>query len=340
MKLEKYQEVLKECADEIRELDKSIAKEIEKLISLPQEEAYLEYLKIIDKVSMGITKRKQRNLLMLILWKHGEKLEDIINPKDSYFKRSSFVLRKIRFIDEKIISLLFIVFILLPAIMSSLWNFTKSYTLISVDEEVTFNANLCQYRTAWLYDFRASMVCIIKYGYGNIDVKLNSSNPLKAAIQVEKLISSIPYDYGRLKSVIAYIQTPQETLGRKIGVCSDFAILAAQILLDNNVSPVYIVHTIFKGDESGGHAAAAIEYNGTLWVIDWGSPPTSFQKFIEKTSELWEIQEVRVYKITRDQILLDRVYKGRFEYEGWRFAYFLTIMLGILLIKRRDWTWL
>ncbi|WP_372914157.1 transglutaminase-like domain-containing protein [Pyrococcus kukulkanii] len=338
--MKKYQEVLKECANEIQRLDEDIAKEIEKLINLPQEDAYLGYLKIIDKVSMGTKKKKHRNLLMLTLWKHGERLEDIINPSPSYFKKSS-VLRKIRFIDEKIISLLFIVFILFPATTSSLWNFTKSYTLIPVNKEVTFNGNLCQYRTAWLYDFRASMVCIIRYRYGNVNIKLNPNNtPIETAVEVEKLISNISYDYGRLKSVIAYIQTPQETLGRKIGVCSDFAILAAQILLDNNVSPVYIIHTIFKGDESGGHAAAAIDYNGTLWVIDWGSSPTPFQKFIEKISKLWEIQEIRVYKITRDQILLDRVYKGKSEYDGWRFIYFLTIMLGVLLIKRREWIWL
>ncbi|RLF87296.1 hypothetical protein DRN82_07975, partial [Thermococci archaeon] len=81
--MKKYQEVLKECANEIQRLDEDIAKEIEKLINLPQEDAYLGYLKIIDKVSMGTKKKKHRNLLMLTLWKHGERLEDIINPSPS-----------------------------------------------------------------------------------------------------------------------------------------------------------------------------------------------------------------------------------------------------------------
>ncbi|AFK22835.1 transglutaminase-like domain-containing protein [Pyrococcus sp. ST04] len=335
----KHRKILEECSRELEVLEPKIAKKIRELQNLTPKDAFLEYLRLLDEVSrMKIGKRK-KNSILLTLWKYGEKLETIVNPEQKHFLKFQYKFRRFRFIDFNILGLFFIVFLLMPALSSFLWNFQNDHVIINKHEVVTFNENLCRYRTAWLYDFRASMVCVLIYRYGNVRIKLNTTNPWEAAMEVEKLISRIPYDYGRLKSVVTYIQTPEETIGRKIGVCSDFALLIAQIFLYNNITPVYIVHTVFKGDESGGHAAAAIMYNGTLWIVDWGSNPTKFETFVEKIGRIWEVREIRIYKITKSAIILDRIYKAKLENDQWRFAYFLTIAIGIFLMKRKEW-WL
>ncbi|AAL81620.1 hypothetical protein PFDSM3638_07515 [Pyrococcus furiosus DSM 3638] len=338
--MKELDQILEKCAEEIDPLSHEIAERIRKLKNLPKDEMFLEYLRIIDFTSTTKIPWRKKNYILIILWKYGEKIERLLYSRLEHFGRANVPKRYFRLVDGKILSMLFLVFILFPAFTSHIWSFRLGYEEIQVGKEITFNENLCEYRTAWLYDFKASMVCTIKYGYGKVNIRLNSTNPMEAGVEVQRFISQIPYDYARLESGFSYIQTPRETIGRRIGVCSDFAILTAQVLLDNNVSPVYIIHTLFKGDITGGHATAALFINGTLWIFDWGSAPVTFSEYLDTIDRLWEVREVRVYRLTESSIVLDRVYKGEPESDAWRYVYTLTMLIGIFIIKRREWLWI
>ncbi|BAA30427.1 transglutaminase-like domain-containing protein [Pyrococcus horikoshii] len=334
--MQEYKELIKECAKELEGLMPEISQKLVNIAKINSpDRAFLEYLKVVEQVSLMKTERKQKNKALIILWRYGEALEKELYSDVKFFAKPLHK-RIFRFVDWKIIGMLFLVFIILPAITSNLWSFRSEHYVLYLNENVDFPRELCNYRTSWLYDFRTSMVCVLKYGYGSINVTLRG-NSWEKGVEAQRFISDMEYDFDRVKSPITYIQTPKETLRYKKGVCSDFALLVANILLDNNVSPVYIVHTVVRKEPSGGHAAAGIYVNGTLWILDWGSKPTKFQEYLENIDRIWEIREVRIYRITRDRITLERIYKARLEDDRWRFLYSVIIMLGIFILKRREW---
>ncbi|WP_048058382.1 transglutaminase-like domain-containing protein [Pyrococcus yayanosii] len=324
-----------ECAKALDAELPGLGDDVRRLADLPPNRAFEEYLKLVDKVARLRVSREKRNVLLMILWRYGAQIEEcIVPPQFRYFKIRG---RPFRLVDSKLVAFLFIVFFLFPAIISSLWSFNTSYTIAHPNEPVTFSTHLCSYRLSWLYDFRAAMVCVIKEGIGEVYFNLGTSDPFEASRRIQAIISRIPYDMRRLKFSEPYIQTPEETLRRNMGVCSDFAILGASVLLHNNVSPVYIVHTVFRGDETGGHAAMAIYYNGTLWVFDWGSKSVPFEDFINTMGKYAEIEEVRIYELTGEEVRLVTVYRARRERDWWRYIYALTIFLGIAFMKRKEW---
>lgn len=66
-------------------------------------------------------------------------------------------------------------------------------------------------------------------------------------------------------------QTPYETIQRGKGVCRDYAILTAGLLLAMGYSPVYIFHVEFEGSMRN-HTAAGINIHGNYFVIDQHPP--------------------------------------------------------------------
>ncbi|ALM75332.1 transglutaminase-like domain-containing protein [Thermococcus barophilus] len=67
------------------------------------------------------------------------------------------------------------------------------------------------------------------------------------------------------------VQTPYETIMKGKGICTDYAILTAGLLLDMNYSPVYIFSINFTNSDTG-HAAAVIEIEGWYFVLDQHPP--------------------------------------------------------------------
>ncbi|AEC52814.1 hypothetical protein PNA2_1900 [Pyrococcus sp. NA2] len=334
-----HKRILLQCAKELEDVLPDIADRVREIASIESLDAmFLEYLRIVEDVSLRKIERTRRNRALIILWRYGEALERMVYSDVKFFARP-IKGKFFKLIDWKIVGMLLIVFIILPSLTSSLWSFKFDNYVVHSGEEINFYRQLCNYRVAWLYDFRGAMVCVLKYGYGTVNITLHSNDIWGKAIEAQGIISKMGYDFSRLKTRVTYIQTPIETIMYKKGVCSDFALLVANLLLYNNVSPVYIVHTVFKGDISGGHAAAAIYVNGTLWILDWGSRPTKFSEYVDNLDKMWEIQEIRIYRITRKKIILDRVYKARFHDDRWRFAYMLFLLVGVFWIKRREW-WL
>ena len=82
----------------------------------------------------------------------------------------------------------------------------------------------------------------------------------------------IKYDWGKYHGLSSTtIQRPSETIQRGSGVCVDYAVLTAGLLLAMNYSPVYVFEIEFSNDPSG-HAAAAIKINGEYFMLDQHPP--------------------------------------------------------------------
>ncbi|NJE47411.1 hypothetical protein E3E35_08365 [Thermococcus sp. GR7] len=82
----------------------------------------------------------------------------------------------------------------------------------------------------------------------------------------------IQYDWAKYHGLgSTKIQKPSETIQSGSGVCVDYAVLTAGLLLAMNYSPVYIFEIDFSNDPMG-HAATAIKINGRFFMIDQHPP--------------------------------------------------------------------
>nr|WP_240924233.1 transglutaminase-like domain-containing protein [Thermococcus sp. 21S7] len=99
------------------------------------------------------------------------------------------------------------------------------------------------------------------------------------------------------------LQAANDTaFGLHSGICGDYAFLTAALLLEANISPVYMLD-IDYWNESIGHATVAIKVNGTYLVLDQHLP------FIPLGNYYWysihnmkkEIENATFYKVEVDE---------------------------------------
>ena len=82
----------------------------------------------------------------------------------------------------------------------------------------------------------------------------------------------IQYDWAKYHGLgSTKIQKPSETIQSGSGVCVDYAVLTAGLLLAMNYSPVYVFEIDFSNDPMG-HAATAIKISGQFFMIDQHPP--------------------------------------------------------------------
>jgi len=82
---------------------------------------------------------------------------------------------------------------------------------------------------------------------------------------------NIEYNYTKAENDIYKIQAANDTIFYHSGICSDYAILSGALLLEANVSPIYMLDIEFI--ETGlGHAAVAIKLDEEFFVLDQHLP--------------------------------------------------------------------
>ena len=98
------------------------------------------------------------------------------------------------------------------------------------------------------------------------------------------------------------------------GICTDYAILTAALLLDANVSPVYVL-SIDYWNQTIGHATVAIKINGTYFVLDQELPIIPLGNYYWYSIErgMGEIENMTFYRISLDG-------KGEVNVENWTWA--------------------
>ncbi|RLF22911.1 MAG: calcium-binding protein [Thermoprotei archaeon] len=95
---------------------------------------------------------------------------------------------------------------------------------------------------------------------------------LDRAWAVLKWISeNIEYDHVKAQLDSSKLYAINETVYYKKGICSDYALLTAALLLDSGVSPVYMLDISFKNKETS-HAAVAIKIHNEYFVLDQHLP--------------------------------------------------------------------
>ncbi len=98
------------------------------------------------------------------------------------------------------------------------------------------------------------------------------------------------------------------------GICTDYAILTAVLLLNANVSPVYVLN-IDYWNQTIGHATVAVKINGTYFVLDQKLPILSLGNYYWYSieSSMGEIENVTFYRISLEG-------DGEVSVENWTWA--------------------
>ena len=130
-----------------------------------------------------------------------------------------------------------------------------------------------------------------KYVFRNVNVEeLNKTT--KIWLTLSWVSTNIRYNYTKAMLQTFCVQTPYETIKLGSGVCIDYAVLIASLLLYLNVSPVYIVifHNI-------NHAVVIVQVHGYPFVLDQKLPPIELQDYVQYLIGSSSLNNVTVYKL-------------------------------------------
>ncbi|EHR78625.1 calcium-binding protein [Thermococcus litoralis DSM 5473] len=105
-------------------------------------------------------------------------------------------------------------------------------------------------------------------------------------------------DYQReLYDNLTKLQAANDTIYYKSGICGDYAILTASLLLESNITPIYMLDITFK-DKKPSHAAVAVKIGSEYFVIDQHIPPIHIGSYYWKwVDDDMEISNITFYAI-------------------------------------------
>ena len=136
---------------------------------------------------------------------------------------------------------------------------------------------------------------ILKWEEENIEYDLHKAN-------IPQPILSI-WNTGKIEVVQGEdntFQTPYETIQRKKGICGDYALLSAGLLLKMGYSPVYILNIEFQNDPVE-HTVAGMIINGWFFILDQFPPAmdsgTFYRHWKDEEGEI--IKDLTLYEINR-----------------------------------------
>jgi len=108
-------------------------------------------------------------------------------------------------------------------------------------------------------------------------------------------------DYNKTKALVreGKIQSPIETVNKSDGICTDYALLTASLLLNLDIKPVYLLDIeLYNDNKSGGHAAVAVKLNGEYFILDQHLPLMHVASYYYKRLyNCNEIQRIDFYEI-------------------------------------------
>jgi hypothetical protein len=109
--------------------------------------------------------------------------------------------------------------------------------------------------------------------------------------------------YNETKALVREreIQSPIETVNKRDGICTDYALLTASLLLNLDIEPVYLLDIkLYNDNKSGGHAAVAVKLNGDYFILDQHLPLMHIASYYyKKHYNCEEIQRIDFYEISR-----------------------------------------
>ncbi len=133
---------------------------------------------------------------------------------------------------------------------------------------------------------------------------------------LEWIDENVEYNYSKAKNTQnSIIQSPSRTVAIGSGICTDYTILTAALLLNLNISPVYVLDISYK-NELSGHAAAAVKINGELFVLDQHLPPIHIGAYYYVSLMNGHIiSNITVYKVVKTDVVKVKVLE---RYNGYQ----------------------
>ncbi len=194
---------------------------------------------------------------------------------------------------------------------------TNSTTLVTPE--------FCKNEINWRYNLEKAIYCTLNQkeliGISELALKLKGKDIKESAWNIlEWENNTIDYDWnkaslpppklvywsdGRIEVVEGkenVIQTPTETIQRGKGICSDYTILTAALLLEMGYQPVYILDIRFENYPIG-HVTAAIKVGGEFFALDQHPPLLDLGSYYKKWAEDQgtfsnkKIQNITVYRV-------------------------------------------
>ena len=96
-----------------------------------------------------------------------------------------------------------------------------------------------------------------------------------------------------------YYQTPYETIKKGKGVCRDYAILTAGLLLAMNYSLVYVLDINYKNKKTG-HVATAIKIDDQCFILDQHPPVWDLGRYYySQIREGKYIKNATIYEVSK-----------------------------------------
>jgi hypothetical protein len=186
--------------------------------------------------------------------------------------------------------------------------------------------DFCKNEIDWRYILEKSIYCALNQdellGISSLALELKGEDARESAWEiVEWQSENIEYDWekaslpapelvywsdGRVEVIKGkenIIQTPTETIKRRKGICSDYAILTAALLLEMGYQPVYILDIKFE-DSPVGHTTAAIRLDDSYFPVDQLPPILDLGSYYKKWATHQEqfgnkrISTITVYQIS------------------------------------------
>ncbi len=130
----------------------------------------------------------------------------------------------------------------------------------------------------------------------------------KAALPPPEIVIS-PLGVEIVSGKERHFQTPSETVLLRKGICSDYAILTAALLIYNKC-PAYIANVSFVDDDEGHMAAVVIVY-GSYYFLDQHLPPLDEADYYKKWLEDGrKIKQVTLYSTDGSNVTISNFSSG------------------------------
>ncbi|MEF8847479.1 MAG: transglutaminase-like domain-containing protein [Candidatus Paceibacterota bacterium] len=109
---------------------------------------------------------------------------------------------------------------------------------------------------------------------------------------------NIDYNYQKRAKSKHQVQKPGETIKKGDGICTDYAVLTAGLLLNMDYQPIYLFDIDYKSG-GNGHSTVSIELKGDYYTIDQNPPVKNLGSFYQYWSQQREKTTQRPNKIIK-----------------------------------------
>ncbi|MEN3012400.1 hypothetical protein FY122_09260 [Dictyoglomus thermophilum] len=185
-------------------------------------------------------------------------------------------------------------------------------------------------------DIKESAWNILKWEEENIEYDIEKAELPPSLIRI--------YSTGRIEVVQGeenVFQLPSETISKGKGICGDYALLTAGLLLKMDYQPVYILDIEFENDPIK-HVVTGIVVNGWLFILDQHPPVmdagTFYKYWLKHEGKI--IKDITLYEIGYEEDIVVKKYGVDKEvFMGLDYDFStrdLEAISGYLMVKIKD----